>query len=305
MRDVTNTVGSHNRFTKNVQSSWGTICCWGTSLGDGALTSDAGVHTLQRPQCWLRACQSTLSSPPPSPHFSIYTSSFLLPLLFLLVTSSHPCSLFLLLRIILISVIFILSSSSSYSSSSSFSSSYSSSSPSLSSFSFPFVSSSFLFASTSPPHPLFHFVLLYPNRNHLLPILHLHVSPRLFLHHHYLLLLRSCLLLRLRLHHLVLPPNPLLFFLQRLLYYKSDERVPMSCHVKRSPSSVKYLSKMKTNNHARLSTSCRGSNACGIPFETPRRPSAKMGRGDDRGVTVLTTRGASTQKTNRTALQET
>src|SRR6218665_1955941 len=32
----------YSRFTKTVQWCWGTICSWGSSLGNGALTSGAG-----------------------------------------------------------------------------------------------------------------------------------------------------------------------------------------------------------------------------------------------------------------------
>jgi len=37
------------RFTNTVQSCWGTICCWGRSLGDEALTSIAGARAPAAP----------------------------------------------------------------------------------------------------------------------------------------------------------------------------------------------------------------------------------------------------------------
>lgn len=47
MHDVTNTVGPRCGFTKTVQGvqlCWGSTCCWGTILGDGALASGAGAR---------------------------------------------------------------------------------------------------------------------------------------------------------------------------------------------------------------------------------------------------------------------
>jgi len=51
--NTTNTVSLHYRFTETVQTYWGTMCCWGTTLIDGALTTGAGArvppaqHSLQ------------------------------------------------------------------------------------------------------------------------------------------------------------------------------------------------------------------------------------------------------------------
>ena len=71
MYDVTNTVGLHYRFTKTVQWCWGTICCWGTSLSDGALTFGAEarapaaatslVYSNKAPSCFSQKFNICLS----------------------------------------------------------------------------------------------------------------------------------------------------------------------------------------------------------------------------------------------------